>query len=122
MFPSVSAGLGKVSCQVAKREICWVDKSETREIRSLVLIQIVAISLVRWEGSQLFKKCVCRVCVMPEFYAFYAFHALIESVSYGFMEGLKVQVPPPALDDRLIETFALTRGFQFDLGCLMVGG
>jgi len=38
------------------------------------------------------------VCVAPEFYAFYAFSALIMSVSYGNTEGLKVQVPPPALD------------------------
>ncbi|PYS50436.1 MAG: hypothetical protein DMG13_21010 [Acidobacteria bacterium] len=34
---------------------------------------------------------------MHAFYAFCAFHALIESVSYRFIEGLKVQVPPPAL-------------------------
>jgi hypothetical protein len=34
--------------------------------------------------------------VADEFYAFYAFHAIIEPVSYGRMEGLKVQVPPPA--------------------------
>jgi len=33
------------------------------------------------------------VCVMP---AFYAFYALVESGSYGNMEGSKVQVPPPA--------------------------
>ena len=44
----------------------------------------------RWER-------VCRVCVAPEFYAFYAFGALVEFVSYGNTEGLKVQVPPPAL-------------------------
>jgi hypothetical protein len=37
---------------------------------------------------------VCvRVCVVPEFYAFYAFSALIESVSYANMETSKVQVP-----------------------------
>ena len=30
------------------------------------------------------------------FYAFYAFSAIVGSVSYGIMEGLKVQVPPPA--------------------------
>ena len=35
---------------------------------------------------------------MHAFYAFCAFHALIESVSYRFIEGLKVQVPPPALN------------------------
>ena len=40
----------------------------------------------RWE-------CVCRVCVAPEFYVFYAFGALVEFVSYGNTEGLKVQVP-----------------------------
>jgi hypothetical protein len=40
---------------------------------------------------------VCRVCVAPAFFAFYAFCALLKSVSYGNTEGLKVQVPPPAL-------------------------
>jgi len=33
---------------------------------------------------------------MPAFYAFCAFPALITSVTYGNMEDLKVQVPPPA--------------------------
>jgi len=42
------------------------------------------------------RRCVCRVCVLHAFYAFCAFHALVESVSCGNMEGSKVQVPPPA--------------------------
>jgi hypothetical protein len=42
------------------------------------------------------RVCVCRVCVPPAFYAFYAFSAIVEPVSYGNMEGLKVQVPSPA--------------------------
>jgi len=33
---------------------------------------------------------------MYEFYALYAFPAILESVSYGCMEGWKVQVPSPA--------------------------
>jgi hypothetical protein len=37
---------------------------------------------------------------MCAFCAFYAFHALTESVSYGLPEGLKVQVPPPAFFPR----------------------
>jgi len=39
------------------------------------------------------QECVCRVCVMPAFYAFYAFPALRKSVSYENTERLKVQVP-----------------------------
>ena len=39
---------------------------------------------------------MCRVCVAYDFYAFYAFSALLKSVSYGNTDGLKVQVPPPA--------------------------
>src|SRR5262249_27571414 len=46
------------------------------------------------------QDCVCRVCVLYEFYAFYTLYAFKESVSYGFMEGLKVQVPPPAFYKR----------------------
>jgi len=42
------------------------------------------------------RRCVCRVCVANEFYAFYAFGALVEFVTYGNMEDQKVQVPPPA--------------------------
>jgi len=34
--------------------------------------------------------------VTAAFYAFYAFSAIVGSVSYGIMEGLKVQVPSPA--------------------------
>jgi len=37
------------------------------------------------------------MCVTAAFYAFYAFSAIVGSVSYGIMEGLKVQVPPPAI-------------------------
>ncbi len=33
---------------------------------------------------------------MPDFYEFYAFSALMESVSCGNTEDLKVQVPPSA--------------------------
>jgi hypothetical protein len=33
---------------------------------------------------------------MHAFYALYAFHALVKSVSYGLIEGWKVQVPSPA--------------------------
>jgi len=40
---------------------------------------------------------VCRVRVTAAFYEFYAFSAIVESVTYGNVEGLKVQVPPPAL-------------------------
>ena len=43
------------------------------------------------------ERCVCRVCVGYEFYAFYALYAFTESVTYGKMEGQKVQVPSPAL-------------------------
>jgi len=42
------------------------------------------------------RTCVCRVCVAPEFYAHYAFSALVRFVTYGKMEGWKVQVPSPA--------------------------
>ena len=38
--------------------------------------------------------CVCRVCVMHAFYAFCTFHALIESVSYGFIEGCAPEKRP----------------------------
>jgi hypothetical protein len=48
------------------------------------------------------KKCVCRVCVMHALHALYAFHALAKSVSYGFIEGWKVQVPSPALPFQLV--------------------
>lgn len=39
------------------------------------------------------------MCVADEFYALYAFHAIVEPVSYGGIEGLKVQVPSLALLD-----------------------
>jgi hypothetical protein len=37
-----------------------------------------------------------RVSVAYEFFAFNAFHAIKESVSYIGIEGPKVQAPPPA--------------------------
>ena len=42
------------------------------------------------------SKCVRRVCVAHEFYTFYALYAFTKPVTYGKMDGLKVQVPPPA--------------------------
>jgi hypothetical protein len=39
--------------------------------------------------------------VADEFYALYAFHAIAESASYGIIDLLKVQVPPPALTNSL---------------------
>jgi hypothetical protein len=48
------------------------------------------------------KSCVCRVCVADEFYALYAFRAIVESVSYGIIDGQKVQVPPPAFRNNLL--------------------
>src|SRR5437870_9197872 len=55
-------------------------------------------------------RCVCRVCVMHAFYAFCTFHALIESVSYGFIEGCAPEKRPCTPKDTI-----LTPGFGFSI-------
>ena len=55
--------------------------------------EVVKLRTNKEYHSVLHHWCVCRVCVTHDFYAFYSFPALIESVTYGNMEALKVQVP-----------------------------
>ena len=48
------------------------------------------------DGDLPVKWRVSRLCGAPAFYAFYAFSAIVESVSYGNVDVPKVQVPSPA--------------------------
>jgi hypothetical protein len=53
--------------------------------------------------------------VADEFYALYTFHAIAESVSYGIIDLLKVQVPSPALNpkDLLFPSESILNGLFF---------
>jgi hypothetical protein len=54
---------------------------------------------------------VCRVCVADEFHAFYTLYAFTKPVTYGKMEGWKVQVPSPA-SIKSFNSTALQAGFS----------
>jgi hypothetical protein len=80
------------------------DPSDTRTITIVVCFQSTP-NFRSWHSSEAFglglqccvyhrlqqlgpnilrdKECVCRVCVAREFYAFYAFRALVKFVNYG---------------------------------------
>src|SRR6185369_16405921 len=52
------------------------------------------------QPSLIVRVRVCRVCVEREFYAFYAFGAIAESVSYRRVEGFESSSPFSGINTR----------------------